>query len=289
MGVYDSPFRGSRAVAARQLTQHQLRHDCTRIYRDVYVGNRVPVTAAVRARAAWLFAGPNCVLAGFSAAALHGTKWIDDCTPAEVVRHGHWRAPAGMRCHDYRLDPDEVTVVEGVPVTTAARTGFDLGRRLPRIAATTALDALCNATGLEPKQIADVADRHPGARGVRNLRRHLIDVDGGAQSPPETHTRLAMVDAGLPRPATQIPIAEDDGFVFAHSDIGWPQWRVLVEYDGEHHWTDRRQRAWDIERLARMEALGWTVVRVGAELLYRRRAVLVERVTDALRGAGAPV
>ncbi|MFI6429718.1 DUF559 domain-containing protein [Rhodococcus oryzae] len=71
--------------------------------------------------------------------------------------------------------------------------------------------------------------------------------------------------------------------------MGWRVWRVLVEYDGEHHWKQRSQRAWDIERLARIEALGWTVVRVGAELLYDRPAALVWRVRDKLPAAGAPV
>ncbi|MFD4182088.1 hypothetical protein [Rhodococcus sp. NPDC058514] len=98
-----------------------------------------------------------------------------------------------------------------------------------------------------------------------------------------------IVDAGLPRPETQIVHVGDDGWEWARSDMGWREWRVLVEYDGEHHWTDRRQRAWDLERLARIEALEWTVVRVGSELLYDRPTELVRRVRAKLRAAGAPV
>lgn len=285
MGDYDSPFRGSREVVAGRLTEHQLRHDFVRLYRDVYIRKRVPVTATVRARAAWLFAGTDVTLTGFSASALHGSRWIDAGEPAEVIRSGHHRAPSGMLTHDCRLDPDEFAIVGGLRVATPARAGFDLARRLSRIDAVVALDALCNATGLKPEAITDVADRHPGARGVRHLRRVLSDVDGGAQSPPETHTRLLLVDSGLPRPETQIPIVEN-GREFAYADMGWRRWRVLVEYDGDHHWLDRRQRAWDIERLARIEKLGWTVVRVGAELLYDRPRVLVARVKGTLGDAG---
>lgn len=271
------------------LTDHQLRHDVTRLYRDVYVGKRTEITAAVRARAAWLYAGPDATLTGFSAAALHGSKWISAVEPAEIIRAGHRRPAKNLIVHDYRLDPDESTVFDGIRIATPPRAAFDLGRRLPRKQAIVALDALCNAAGLKPVEVSRLAERHPGARGLTALRRILVDVDGGAESPPETHTRLVIVDAGLPRPETQIPIVEDDGWEFAHSDMGWREWSVLVEYDGEHHWTDRRQRAWDIGRLARIEALGWTVVRVGAELLYDRPGELVRRVRAKLRAAGAPV
>ncbi|MFD4182087.1 hypothetical protein [Rhodococcus sp. NPDC058514] len=61
--------------------------------------------------------------------------------------------------HDYRLEPDEVTVVDGMQVAIPARAGFDLARRLPRKQAIVALDALCNATKSKPEAIADIADR----------------------------------------------------------------------------------------------------------------------------------
>ncbi|TQF73933.1 hypothetical protein FK531_04455 [Rhodococcus spelaei] len=289
MGGYDAPFLGSHAVADGLLTQHELYHDFARIYQGVYLSKRTELTAAVRARAAWLFAGPDATLTGFSAAALHGSTWIDPGEPAEVIREGHHRSTTKLLVHDFRLEPGEATVVDGIRTATPARAAFDLGRRLPRIPAIVALDALCSSTGLKPEEIARLAERHPRARGLVRLRSILPDVDGGAESPPETHTRLVIVDAGLPRPETQIVIVDNDGWEFARSDLGWREWSVLVEYDGEHHWKDRRQRAWDIERLARIEALGWTVVRVGAELLYDRPGDLVRRVRGKLRAAGAPV
>lgn len=243
----------------------------------------------MRAHAAWVFAGSEAVLTGFSAAAVHGSKWIDPDRPAEVIRAGHYRSVPGLLTYNCQIEADEVAAIAGMRVATPARAGFDLGRRLPRVEAIVALDALCNATKLKPIEVAALAERHRGARGVKHLRAILRDVDGGAESPPETHTRLVIVDAGLPRPETQIGHVEADGWEWARSDMGWRQWRVLVEYDGEHHWTDRKQRAWDIERLARIEELGWTVVRVGADLLYDRPGELVRRVRTKLHAAGAPV
>lgn len=282
------PFLGSRAVADGSVTVHRLRHDFTRVYRDVYVPRGTPITPHVRARAASLFAGRDAVLTGWSAAALHGARWVDAGAPAEVIRSGHWRAPTGLLAHDCRLTPGEICVVGGIRVATPARTAFDLGRRLPRRDAIATLDDLCRSTTATIADIDELARHHARTPGSRRVREHLTLVDSGAESPPETHTRLALVDAGLPRPETQI-VHVEGGWEFARSDLGWRRWRTLVEYDGAHHWTDRRQRAWDLERATRIERLGWSVVRVGAELLYERPTVLVRRVRDKLRAAGADV
>lgn len=282
------PFRGSDAVAAGTMTVHRLRHDFTRVFRDVYVPRRTVVTPAIRARAAWLFAGPDAVLTGWSAAALHGAKWVDEHAPAEVIRPGHRRPPPGMLVHNCALRPDEVCTIGGMRVVTAARAAFDLGRRLPRRDAVAALDDLCRTTGVSVEDIATVAKCHPHTPGTRALLDRLPFVDPGAESPPETHTRLVIVDAGLPRPETQI-VHERDGWEFARSDLGWRRWRLLVEYDGAHHWTDRRQRSWDVERAARIEDLGWTIVKVDSALLYDRPAELVRRVRAKLRKAGAGI
>jgi len=69
--------------------------------------------------------------------------------------------------------------------------------------------------------------------------------------------------------------------------MGWREWRVAVEYDGVQHWSDRRQRSWDIERIALLEGAGWVVVRVSAEMMSRPH-VIVERVRAKLRAAGCP-
>lgn len=65
------------------------------------------------------------------------------------------------------------------------------------------------------------------------------------------------------------------------------EWQVAVEYDGIQHWADRYQRSWDIERIALLEAAGWAVIRVSAEMLSRRPEVIVERVTAKLAERGA--
>lgn len=69
--------------------------------------------------------------------------------------------------------------------------------------------------------------------------------------------------------------------------MGYLRWKVGVEYDGPQHWTDPSIRNRDLERRARLSALGWRIVHVNAEMLRYRPAVIVGRTEAALRDAGA--
>lgn len=270
-----------------QVTDHQLRTRYRAVFRNVYLANELPLTALQRARAAWLFAGPDVVLAGRSAAAIHGTKWLDDNAPAEIIRADRHTSP-GLIAHSYAIADDDVCLRQGMRVTTAARTAFDVGRRLPPRDAVPLLDALMNATRLKPDDIRAIADANPGVRGVRRLRAALALADGGAESPRESLLRMLLVGAGLPTPETQIEFFDDYGDVVIRIDMGWREWRVAVEYDGVQHWTDGRQRSWDIDRIAILDSMGWAVIRVSADML-RRPDVIIARVTAKLRAGGCPL
>jgi hypothetical protein len=277
LGVDDRPFRG------RDVTRNDLRRRHRRVFHGVYISGEADLTASAKARAAWLSTGPRVTLAGVSAAAIHGTKWLDGHAPAEIIRADRHR-PAGIVVRSDELSDDEVWLVAGMRVTTPARTAFDIGRRLPADTAIPIMDALLNATGIKSAEVSQIAESRPGARGVRRLRPLLELVDGGAESPKETTLRLLVVRAGVPPPQTQIVFPE----LRIRVDMGWPQWKVALEYDGLQHWADARQRSWDIERIALLEAAGWVVIRVSAEMLSRPR-VIIERVRAALRVRGCPI
>lgn len=152
--------------------------------------------------------------------------------------------------------------VDGVVVTTPARTAYDLGRRLPLLEAVTAIDELCWIGCTTPSSVLRSAGG-AGARGLGALRTAVALADPGAESPWETRTRLAVVMGGLPRPETQIEVFDDAGRFVARVDLGWRRWRVAVEYDGAHH-RDRAQFAKDLRRHSRLTAAGWTAIRVTA-------------------------
>lgn len=216
-----------------------------------------------------------------------GSKWIDADTPAELI-HINRRAPPLLTVHTDTLLPGEIRTIRGMPTTTAARTAFDLGRRLGLTEGVQRIDALMNATGLKVLDIAAVAAAHRGARGLRQLEATLRQVDGGADSPYESLTRLLLVRAGFPRPQTQIRVYGSYGRIAACVDMGWEEYLVGVDYEGAHHWTDPRQREHDAERYYVLPELGWIDLRLTARRLHNNPEVFLARVGAALIARGCP-
>src|SRR6185312_1180160 len=130
--------------------------------------------------------------------------------------------------------------------------------------------------------VADLAHRHRGARGLRQLESVLDLVDAGAQSPKESWLRVVLIEEGFPRPQTQIPVFGPDGRPIYYLDMGWEDQRIAAEYEGDHHRADPVQFANDIKRLEFVEReRGWIVVRVVAADRRRDVAIRVGRVFDA--------
>lgn len=275
------PFIGSEAVAAGSVSRYELRSRFRALHHDVYVEKDTDITPVVRAKACWLRARRRGVLAGRSASALHGARWIDPLAPAEIIDVNRRRVP-GVRVWEESIEDDEICMIDGIRVTTPPRTALDLGRRLPFPLSVAAIDALANKTGLKMADVELLVQRYRGRRGVRRARRALELVDPGAQSPKETWLRLLLIRAGLPRPQTQIAVTNEWGWVEAYLDMGWEDVKVAVEYDGDQHRSDRRQYVKDIRRLEMLERKGWIVVRVIAEdhpddVIRRVRTALARR------------
>jgi Protein of unknown function (DUF559) len=272
------PFIGSEAIANKALTKAQLATRCRRLFPDVYLARDVGVDATVRAKAGWLWSGRRGVVAGFAAAALHGSKWADDTRVVELI-HDNWRSPAGIQTHGDRIEDDEIGLIAGIPVTSPARTALDVGRWYPTMTAVAGIDSLARAVDIKAADVELLAHRYSGRKGIERARRAMELFDAGAQSPKESWLRVVLIQAGLPRPQTQIPVLDEFGSAVAYLDMGWEDVKVAVEYDGEQHRTDRRQYIWDVRRLEMLERLGWIVVRVVAG---DRPAQVVGRVRTAL-------
>lgn len=259
-----APFIGSEAVAAGALTPYELRTRFRAIHRDVYIAHGVELTAVVRAQAAWLWSRRRGVVAGNSASALHGARWVDANRHAELIYENR-HVPPAIRTWSDRIEDDEAMSVGSVKVTNPARTALDLACRYPIDRAVAAIDALARATDLKMGDVELLADRYKGRRGIRRARVALTLVDAGAESPRESWLRLILLRAGFPAPQTQIPVYDEYGQLVAVLDMGWEQLKLAVEYDGDHHWTDRRQFKKDIRRAEALIELGWSNVRVTAE------------------------
>lgn len=259
------PFLGSEALAAGKLTPYELRSRFVTLHQDVYIPQGTELTPALRAKACWLRSRRRGILAGFSASAMHGAKWIDPDRPAAIVDTNR-RHAAGVQVWEERIEADEIAVVGGMRVTTSARTALDLASHYPSDVAVAAIDALAQATELKLADIELLVDRYRGRRGIKAARAALELVDGGAQSPKETWLRLLLVRAGFPRPQTQIPVRNEWGWAEAYLDMGWENIKVAAEYDGDQHRSSRAQYVKDIRRSEKLEHhYGWIVIRVVAE------------------------
>ncbi len=266
---------GSEAVAAGRVMRNQLVKSYQRLFPDVYAPLGA-LTLRDRTTAAWLWSGRQATITGRAAAALHGARWVDADTPIELNFTNN-RSPRGIVTRRETLPTNELTDCGGLPVTTVARTAFELGRRGTGRRAIADLDALANATHFTAGDVLAVADAHPHLRGIRKLPSLLNAVDSGAQSPRETYLRLDLIAAGFPRPETQIPVARPNGRWY-YLDMGWPDVRIAVEYDGEHHRTSRSAYYVDVERQDYLISIGWILVRVLAD---HRRSDVIHRVRRA--------
>jgi very-short-patch-repair endonuclease len=263
MGELKQPFIGSEALASGVLTRHELRRYYRAILPNVYLDKRVQPSLHQRSVGAWLWSGRRAVVAGLAASALHGTKWIDDDVPVELIWRNA-RVPLGVVSRDDSILEEEIQKLDGLAVTSPERTAFDIGRRDRLDDAVARLDALARATGFKASAVQDLGARHRHTRGLRRLEKVLDLVDGGAESPKETWLRLLAIRAGYPRPRTQIPVLSPDGRRWYFLDMGWEDIKLAAEYDGDQHRTTRERFAYEIERAEDIHELGWTVVKVVA-------------------------
>jgi hypothetical protein len=278
----DDVFVGSEAVARGELSDFELRRHCQALFRGIYLDARREPTLRDRTIAAWLSSKKRGVISGKAAAAMHGANWVDADTPVEIIG-AYARPQSGLIIRNETFAPDEVTKVAGIPVTSLARTAFDLGRHLPRDEAVARLDALKRATAFKEAAVLKLTERYPGARGLKSLRIALPLVDGGAASPKESELRLLFIDAGLPKPTTQIPVVEGRGRLVRMLDMGWDEYMVGAEYDGDQHRTSRRQYAKDVQVKRKLARLGWNVTYVIKE---DRRDDIVKSAWDAMIARG---
>ncbi len=190
------PFVGSEALAAGTLTRYTLRSGFVAVYPDVYLARGIESTAIAGAKAAWLWSKRRGVVAGRSAAAMLGAKWVDPWAAAELV-HDNRHPPHGVDTWWDHLDDDELVTIGSMRLTTPVRTALDIACRRPLGRAVAEIDALARATHLKPAAVELLAERYRGRRGIRSARTALDLVDAGAESPRKSWLRLLLV-RGIP-------------------------------------------------------------------------------------------
>jgi hypothetical protein len=268
------------------LTRAALRDDGVRVTRGAYVSRAVPLTLGNACRAAGQVLPPGAVFSHLTAAALLSAPvthtWpLEISVPPGVPRPQRRR----LRVHVRDLNPGDVTLIRGVRVTSGPQTLLDLSVTLPPEELVAIGDALFRADHLDGARLTARLERAAGTRGVVLARRVASMLTPLAASRPESLFRYWLLDSELPDPEPQVPVLDRWGREVAHADLGYPRWKVALEYEGRHH-AEREQFGRDLERYSLMAAGGWLLLRFGAPHLTRRQAV-IGRVAAALRSRGA--
>jgi very-short-patch-repair endonuclease len=271
LGIGDTGIR-------ERVRTHRLR----RLHRGVYALGHT----ALRPEAYWLAAvlacGDGAVLSHVSAAE-HWNVWRSATARIDVTvpsRAGRPRR-SGIRIHrSRRLGPKDVTVHEGIPVTTLARTLIDLADVLPKQVLKRAIDEADYHRLLDMTSLLAAVHRNPGRRGAK--------VVALAQAPPE-RTRsgferrfLAAIERhGLPRPKVAVPV---EGY---EADFLWPEARLVVETDGFGAHGTRRAFEHDRRRDRLLARAGYRTVRLTELALRDEEAEVVAALRDLLTRAPA--
>jgi hypothetical protein len=240
-------------VAAWQLglgrgaIDHQVRNGRLHVWdRGVYAVGHRALPREGRWMAAVLAAGPRAVLSHRSAAALWAIR--PTVRPRiEVTVPVKRRSLDGIQIHCAALAPDEITVHDGIPVTTPARTLIDLAAVLrPH-----ELDRAVNQAEILRLPYPDL-DRYKGRRGVTGLRRAPTNTRNDFEA-----EFAAFLDAhGLPTPLINRPLHAIE------PDFRWPAHKLIVELDGFGTHGTRAAFENDRARDRKLITAGWRVVRI---------------------------
>ena len=238
-------------------------------------------------------ATPGAWISHLTAAVLLGLwlpTWFRDC------RELHLSKPRtlppvrrkGVVGHTVLVFEQEVMELDGIRISTPARTWLDLAGILPLEDLVAVGDQLVRQPrpGLEDRiepwstlpQLNEMMQRHPKLKGIVKAREAAELVRHGSDSAPETFLRLALTAAGLPEPELQLRIVPNDPYSPA-ADLGYRAQRIAIQYDGGHHLT-REQQSRDNRRDESFNAAGWRYFKFNADDLAHdfRRAVNQVRI-----------
>jgi hypothetical protein len=279
-------FLGSHAVAAGALTRAQLQSGLyRRLFQNVYADPGLPADHRLYARGAMLVMPADAVLGGRSAAAWFDAPFAAGVDPVLVVvgPDSAWRGPRGIRVHRTAVNAAEVITIDNaedvVRMTSPLRTAWEIGTLESLATAVALLDAMVRAGHVDTTSLDRLARARRGQWGARRFAKVVPLVDGRSESRPESLVRVACVRAGLPAPVPQYVVTGGGEFL-GRVDLAWPEARLIVEYEGAHHFDELQIRR-DDQRYRRLTAAGWRVIRLSSADL-RDLAAVVARIASLL-------
>lgn len=239
---------------------------------------------------AQLAAGAGAVVSHRSAAALLGVPGFAFGPIELTAPRGVRRRIAGARIFQSVVLPvHHVRVIDEIPVTSYARTLFDLAGLVHPMRAERALDnCLSRRLVSMPacwRVFADLAEH--GRSGSATMR-ELLGARGNDYVAPASELEAQLLDllhhAGLPTPAREIDLGDADQWI-GRVELVYRDQRVLIEADSRLHHSALLDRRADEQRDKRFRAAGWDVLRFTWEQVTKHPSEVVAKVRAALRRA----
>ncbi|WP_433605817.1 hypothetical protein [Prescottella agglutinans] len=235
----------------------------------------------------------GAVVSHQSAAVLHGFSLWD--IPLDRVHVTRDRAGGGRRTrhlhvHCAPLGDADVGVLDGIRLTSAARTVADLCRTAPFESAVAVGDSALRSAGLRRAAVAEALSYAVGRPGHPAALRALAFLDGRSESVGESRSRIALASLGLPAPELQASLLDPDGLLVGRVDFLFADTGVVGEFDGKVKYGKYLRAGQDPgdavfaekQREDRIRDAGWEVVRWTWQDLDRPVAI-GERIRRAVQ------
>ena len=164
-------------------------------------------------------------------------------------------------CRTHRgLESRAVAVAHGLRVTSTVDTWCDLAGLWTEADLLAVGDTLLRRGAATPEDLLAAAAARAGRRHAGLLPPLARLARPGAASPAESIARWWFWTWGLPEPELNVPVHDHLGQWLATVDFRWRAQRVVGEYDGDVHRTDRLDWQRNKQRRASLEDAGWTYV-----------------------------
>ncbi|MFC9763770.1 hypothetical protein [Rhodococcus jostii] len=191
----------------------------------------------VLAQATATASGTGTAVSHASALALHGIELWN--VPLALVHMTANRTHGGKKSrrrhlHATPFDPDEVTAVDGVLVTTVARSLVDFARTVPFEQAVVSGDHALRLGCTDPAELAAAVARAHHRTGARRARRAVAFTDGLSESAGESRSRVLLLRSTLPIPELQQFVYGVDGRPVGRVDfLAGTRCRGRIRRDGQ--------------------------------------------------------
>lgn len=232
-----------------------------------------------------LWAGPGAALSHRDAAALHGLRPCNR-SRIEVTTRRRMKRRAGVEVHHSTvLDAQDITTVDGIPVTSVARTLVDLADVVPRDHLAKALREAEHLRVIDVRALRDAMLRTRTRRGPGHARLTAVLDEHRRRGTQLTRSILEdrflalTAEHRLPRPRTNVPVVGHE------VDACWPDHRLAVELDGWDRHKDRHAFQRDRTKGNALTAAGWRLLRFTHDDVVRRPTEIAATINAFLADA----